>query len=380
MSFSSPLWLLGLLPWIAVVIWILTGRAEQTTVPFLHLWRGPQSLPRARQSLRPPPLEIVLILIAMLLAILASGRPNLNFTRVTRRQPTTMNVVTQNVWIVSVSARSSPSPEIMIRVHNDSDLDHAQIKIGSTFKNIELPKRGNEKNYFIEVDQLAAKTNVDLLDKHAELIKSKSWPAVHADSQLSDDVQRMIQTYSKLRPPDDASIHVEVTNTEPLSNQAAVIVANDPSVSLHGELHVADHPIVADVDWTKAIKSAITAKPQANWTPLVSVGDQVLVAIRESPARQVWIGFDSPNFARRGDFVVFWSNVLNWTGHGGEEFVATLPTSAPISPAIDVSPHSERSGIEISAPLLIGAVALILIASLVLPLAKAARPVNILHN
>jgi hypothetical protein len=45
------------------------------------------------------------------------------------------------------------------------------------------------------------------------------------------------------------------------------------------------------------------------------------VAVREQPARQVWIGFDSPEWARRPEYVVFWANVFDWlAGSAGPEW------------------------------------------------------------
>jgi hypothetical protein len=36
----------------------------------------------------------------------------------------------------------------------------------------------------------------------------------------------------------------------------------------------------------------------------------------------VWIGLDAPDWPRRSDFVVFWTNVLDWLGQGGEVYAA----------------------------------------------------------
>ena len=41
MTWAAPLWLLGLLPWSAVVLYLLWGRRRRTDVPFLDLWQGP---------------------------------------------------------------------------------------------------------------------------------------------------------------------------------------------------------------------------------------------------------------------------------------------------------------------------------------------------
>jgi hypothetical protein len=77
MLFASPLWLIGLLPWAAAVIWLLLGRRERVVVPFVQLWRGPTPSPRAKPSLVRPPLAILLAILALLCAVLASARPGI---------------------------------------------------------------------------------------------------------------------------------------------------------------------------------------------------------------------------------------------------------------------------------------------------------------
>jgi hypothetical protein len=66
----------------------------------------------------------------------------------------------------------------------------------------------------------------------------------------------------------------------------------------------------------------------------VSVGDSVLVAAREQPVREVWVGFQSGDFPRHADFVLFWSNVFNWLGEsdwGQQVTTAQVKISSPPS-------------------------------------------------
>jgi hypothetical protein len=80
MSFASPLWLLGLLPWAAVALWMLRGYRRRVRVPFLELWKLPTPLPtrppKSRWEL--PPAGAALLLAAMLLAVLGSAGPRLH--------------------------------------------------------------------------------------------------------------------------------------------------------------------------------------------------------------------------------------------------------------------------------------------------------------
>ena len=81
--------------------------------------------------------------------------------------------------------------------------------------------------------------------------------------------------------------------------------------------------------------------PPDGWTPVVRAGGKVWVAVREKPIRAVWVGFDAGEWARTSDYVVFWANVLNWAGAGGERFAAhpvgSLEgewTAAELAPAV----------------------------------------------
>src|SRR5688500_655357 len=75
MSFLSPIWLLGLLPWMAVVVWLFRGRRTRVNVPFINLWRGDVTGPRPKRSWEKPPLALAAALLAILLALLAAARP-----------------------------------------------------------------------------------------------------------------------------------------------------------------------------------------------------------------------------------------------------------------------------------------------------------------
>ncbi len=79
MLFTSPLWLLALLPWAAVAVWLLIGQRRDVNVPFLWLWRGPLARPNRARSFRRPPVWLIAILLCILLAIVASAKPKFTF-------------------------------------------------------------------------------------------------------------------------------------------------------------------------------------------------------------------------------------------------------------------------------------------------------------
>src|SRR5437762_12117215 len=75
MVFASPIWLMLLPPWAALTAWLLWMRYRATRVPFLDLWRGPIEPSRATRRFHLPPLALLALVFAMLLAILAAARP-----------------------------------------------------------------------------------------------------------------------------------------------------------------------------------------------------------------------------------------------------------------------------------------------------------------
>lgn len=75
LTFAQPLWLLGLLPVLLLGAWLLIGQPTPTAVPFLHLWPRRRAGPASRARRRIPPIAIVLIWIALLLATVALALP-----------------------------------------------------------------------------------------------------------------------------------------------------------------------------------------------------------------------------------------------------------------------------------------------------------------
>ena len=75
MTFLAPIWLLGVLAWGAFAVWTWIGRRRRTWVPFLALWEAPEELRRPKKGVEPPPVGLLLVLLAMLLGLLAMAKP-----------------------------------------------------------------------------------------------------------------------------------------------------------------------------------------------------------------------------------------------------------------------------------------------------------------
>jgi hypothetical protein len=243
----------------------------------------------------------------------------------------------QNIGLVRIGARTTPTPAAMVTVRNDSDQWHARLRVvsagaGTIEQMIDLAMRGSETNAFVDLHgdpgeticfELISDDDIPV-DNRAWLVRQ--WPKIEAMSALPEALGRMIDVYSKHRPPSGGSGRVVVTadvNQLP-SAPAAIMAATGEGASLSQQPTAIDHPLARDVrDWPKDAVVASTPPVGDGWTPIVSGGDRVLVAARQRPHRQVWVAFDSATFVARPDFVVFWTNVFDWLAgdaSAGEEY------------------------------------------------------------
>lgn len=443
MLFVSPLWLLALLPWAAVVIYCLLGQRPRQDVPFLELWQelhGPK--PRHRR-LAIPPAAIILGLLAVLFGILAAAGPawlrntpgaqhisliidrgltmsargqtqerykelagaaadafrqrfgqrisarvltvpssgppkEISFADLpqflqsldaTARDTTAemgRSVVEQlaepdrlvlvvsdhelpvsssrairigpadppaNVGIARLAARQSPTTQVMVTVRNDSAIDSAILEVRSGDHRVErslsLPVRGQSQNLFFEFPALDEMVGCRLTvsdelgaDNAAVLARRRRWPRLETLGGASEAVLRMVDIYQKKRRPDaDSRVVVIARDVATAGDRPAVLLggaARDAAPADSATVH--DHPVAADVRWDDLGSDVrVAGAPPAGFEPVVTRGDKTLLAVRPDP-RQAWVGFDSVEFASRPQFVVFWTNVFNWVGEGGETF------------------------------------------------------------
>jgi hypothetical protein len=77
---ASPIYLLGLIPWAAIVIYTLIGRRTVALVPFVDLWRNLAVPASSQKSLRLPPIAVMALLMAAFIAILTAAGPEIGAT------------------------------------------------------------------------------------------------------------------------------------------------------------------------------------------------------------------------------------------------------------------------------------------------------------
>jgi hypothetical protein len=409
MALLSPWWLWLLIPWAALLLWLMWGRREREWVPFLKLWPRDEGRVEKRRALEPPPLGATLAMLAILLGIIALARPAVRGKAVYGavvvdrsprmrertdpieqhraeleqalgrvpsrvvdaadpaaleravdamlhetagvvlvvsdrpiRQETEARViriapapVRENVTIVRASARATPRPAVMVRLRNESGRSRATVTVGAMREEVELPPRGEERDYVIEPDELRTPLRVEVdagdawrVDNVATLERRQAWPQVEAAVAVSPALERMIDVYAQARPPADGSARVQIVDSlaDVRADEPAVVLARSAGAEpTTAAVRADDHAIMRDVPLQDLGGLRVTGDPPPQWRAIAWAGERAIVAVRD-PANArppaVWVGFESPEFSSRPGFVIFWTNVFDFTGGGAESFVA----------------------------------------------------------
>jgi hypothetical protein len=136
----------------------------------------------------------------------------------------------------------------------------------------------------------------------------------------------VIEVYSKNRPAAEGSSRLPIARPGDLKpDEPGIVLAQvEPPESAHGPVIARAHELTTGVDWSPVGKGVALAKPPGeDWTPLATQGDRPILAVRQGDVRQVWVGFNSREFARTPAFVILWANIFNWAGGGAEGFIAS---------------------------------------------------------
>jgi hypothetical protein len=426
------MWFIALVPWTALLVWLLSGRLEKSGVPFLNLWpsHAPQWL-KPKRSWERPPFSLIALLAAMLLGILAAAGPRIthrkssdvtivvdrglgsrfaeaakdfdrNFpdakvilrivpstdstnghdwiSQVLSLRPTAVEDADQlviecrqalrestrpvillsdqsielsdprlvqfsshasitNVGIDLLSVRASPETQAMIRLFNQSSLTAAELIVRADGKivqssQIALPPSGRKQDYFVDIANAPTVVEAEVrcddsidINHRAWMVRRAAWPIVEPRASLPPELTRLIDVYARHRSPGEGSQRIAVVSaSDSIPTDMPVVILADESAEgvklskIEPLIVKDDSPKIQSVDWANVLAGAtVSAAPGKDWQPVVSAAGEAIIAIREAPARQAWIGFHAADFARRPDFVVFWSAIFDWLGSAGSQ-------------------------------------------------------------
>jgi hypothetical protein len=258
----------------------------------------------------------------------------------------------RNAGIVGFTLVDVPTTQAMVTLRNDTPGIQGTLTVESPASGagaaraaveIDLPASGEAGNYFVDLKSAGATARAALevpgdevaIDNVAYLARETEPARVEIRGDVPPEVRRVVEAYQAARPATGegdgaAVVAVAGSEAELRPGDSGVIVetsragATAPTTVGAGDaLAVRAHPVTEHVDWSRV---ELTGGPgggppgsPAGWEPVVSRGRTTFVAVRESDAgtathsRRVWVNLPaSPALARTPEYVVFWTDVLEW--------------------------------------------------------------------
>jgi hypothetical protein len=240
-----------------------------------------------------------------------------------------------SVAITSFAARVAPHSQAMLRLENHSDLQSIHLTIASGAASIErdlqLPARGQSVDRFVDLSGMgpvltAAITPHSTADPWATayLVRNPSGVQLIVDPAMDDAVKRIAEIYARDRPGGQQPQRAIVSDRKLPEDQPGVWIRAGASVVKRvGELVAVPNAVTRNVaSWPDA---GGTAAPPDGFVPVVSDQQHAIVAVRESPSRQVWINADLFEWEKTADFVIFFGNVFDWISAGDARYRSIPP-------------------------------------------------------
>ena len=246
----------------------------------------------------------------------------------------------ENIAIVHLAVRETPHAQVMVTVRNDSAAERAQLSVESAARAVgravDLRPRGRRGDYLVDLPSLGRSVRAKLdvaddlsFDNVRFLAKEQAWPRVEIRSAITGGVQRVVEAYQKARPAGEGSAVVAIASTLRPDERGVLIAetlgAAVPDGAAHPSLDIREHPITANVAWSRIDQRLPVERfelPGPGWIPILSANDIPLLAIREEPTRQIWTTLYGADLAKTTDFVILWTNILDWVASGGEKWAA----------------------------------------------------------
>lgn len=259
--------------------------------------------------------------------------------------------------------------QAMVSLINNTPQQRAMLRVDQVNFPIELPIGGQIRDFFVDLPVVGAVCEAKLLtadgrpweddvmgDDTAFLVRGGLPAKIDLREGQAEDLRRMAMVYERHRGSPADSPRVSVVRGEAsndlTSNELAVLVSGSISPGDNGELTIdAGHPVTHSADFSGVRYAGRSTKPPPGdgWRVLVrTAGDVPVLAVREKPVRQVWVGFDSSVLADRADYVVFWTDVFDWlAGAGGYSAEPVRDGLSPVRVAdvnLEASPGVYRDG------------------------------------
>jgi len=186
-------------------------------------------------------------------------------------------------------------------------LEYTHSRQTQTLNPSEMP------DYFLDFTPLPDELLLTIGQSTAKLKRRGAYPIIQRQAPLGASAERAIASYEASRKPSENSPIIKISKSLSPDESGAIPGKFE---SADDELSVTDHPITANIrSWPNSAGEA----PEG-WTPLVKRGQKSLVALRENQSiRQIWIAMDFTLWDATPDFVIFWTNLLDYlAGQSGQ--------------------------------------------------------------
>lgn len=256
-----------------------------------------------------------------------------------------------NLAVRQLAVRRSPSPQAMVVIARGPAAGGARsvaVRItggGQSETQVVELLPAESKSLFVPLSSVAAVVTAELLeaspgdvalrdafdaDNRADLVAETDWPSVVLSVSIAE-LQRFVDAYRRSRPAGERSksVRLVATPAEAGTSPAVILAALGGTSSVTRVTTVADHPVVAGVNWAAFDLPAAVDRtlPPGAWQTLLSDAAGPLLAVRElsdplNPAvtRQAWCAIDPRGWSANVGYVVFHASLLDWIG--GERVVA----------------------------------------------------------
>jgi hypothetical protein len=277
--------------------------------------------------------------------IVFSDQPVPTDPRVIRIEP---ERAVSNLDIKSISARAIPHAQVMIELRdqgNATDFRKATVHVESdnhsASQEVQIPRDG-VLPVFMDLPSLGSSVSVNVdapddlaVDNQAWLAREQAPLTIEVPPTLPEPLRRMIAVYQRHREAGGTRVAIVSNPSDAPEDNPSVVISSGATAILPTEVfRVEDHPVSANVDWPAATHFG-GAIPPPGYRPIVAAGDMVLVAVRDTPVRSVWVGIDSSDWPKQAGYVIFWTNVFDWLG--GDNAYCWHPADDQSKPGIETA-------------------------------------------
>jgi hypothetical protein len=225
-----------------------------------------------------------------------------------------------NVGFVSAVADGK---QVMYTLRNDSNdaLVPVQVRVGdrsATFRE-DLPPRGQTRTYTREAVGWPVRLSLVIRDDFSDDDVTWVFPpnpvariAVQATGQGA--IEKVASAYMASRGTVELAPMASIT-AAPTASRAAILAPTAGHVHLKLPPALPDHPILRNLKLPQEVAITDRPLPPGDWQTLLQQDAQPLLAV-DGQHKRVWIGFASSEWEQTPDFVVFWTNVIDYLADG----------------------------------------------------------------